>query len=342
MANPIDLLATGTPEQLAQAIDACEHRFKAIDGMAVIYGSAGLFPVDGVYDTIHEKMAHCRKPIIPILPSVMNAESAIERFKQQGHVAFSDEVAVGEALVKVLNAPTPFANAAPPTGAPAQQLNALLPPTLEGFVPPQAAHLLLQTAGIAMVGERYLTAPTGLGEAVQELGFPLVAKVMGPLHKTDVGGVVTQLQSLPQLQSAFDKLMAIEGAQGVLLQPQLKGHELFVGVKSEPGYGHLIMFGLGGIYVEALRDVACVLAPATADEVADKLKKLRIYPLFKGLRGQTPIDEQAFCQLVTCVSDLLVACPQIDELDLNPVLATTHGLFCVDARLSVKKITPPD
>ncbi|MFT3739820.1 MAG: acetate--CoA ligase family protein [Breznakibacter sp.] len=340
VANPIDILATGTPEQLASAIDACENQFHSVDGMVVIFGSPGLFPVDGLYDTIHQKMGICKKPVIPVLPSVMNAQSVIERFKQQGHIAFSDEVAVGHALVSVLKAPKTFAPVYPRSNHKTNLLQDFLKKQNDGFLTAFETNQLLELAGIPLAREIHVSSADDIPNAVHSLGFPLVAKSTGPLHKTEVGGVITRIKDLAELRSAYVKLMAIDGATGVSLQPHLTGHELFVGAKREPGYGHLIVFGLGGIYVEMIRDVACVLLPASPGEIAEELRKLRIYPLFKGFRGQAPIDEAAFCELIGHVSELLVACPEIDELDLNPIFATTSGLFCVDARLSVKKIAP--
>ena len=105
--NPIDFLATGTAEQLGEIIDACENDFEEIDGMAVIFGSSGLFPIRDVYKLLDEKMHSCKKPIYPILPSIIDVKEDVAFFLSHGNVNFPDEVLLGRALTKVKNTPYP-------------------------------------------------------------------------------------------------------------------------------------------------------------------------------------------------------------------------------------------
>lgn len=123
-------------------------------------------------------------------------------------------------------------------------------------------------------------------------------KAVGPVHKTEVGGVSLDVRTGAEVTSEYERLGRIEGATGVLVQPMLKGVELFLGAKWEPGFGHVILCGLGGIFVEALNDVASGLAPLDHEEALDMIRRLRGYPLVRGVRGQPGVDEDVLADLL--------------------------------------------
>ena len=132
-------------------------------------------------------------------------------------------------------------------------------------------------------------------------------------------------------------MMKIEDAKGVLFQPMLKGYEMYAGVKKEGNFGHLIMFGLGGIFIEVFKDVKSVLAPVNEGEVLAELKQLRSYKLFKGVRGKQGINENRFADIIQRLSILVQIAPEIVELDLNPILAEGDQIIAVDARIKIEK-----
>ena len=162
-------------------------------------------------------------------------------------------------------------------------------------------------------------------------------KVVGPVHKTDVGGVLLNLNNHEEVVDAFDKLMTIDGATGVLLQPMLKGRELFVGAKRENPFGHLIMIGLGGIFIEVLKDVQTGLAPLSKGDIAFMISQLRSTKLLEGVRGQQGVAVDKWIDLILRVSDLVLAAPEIAEMDLNPVMGLKDRVVAVDARVRVEK-----
>jgi acetyltransferase len=168
-------------------------------------------------------------------------------------------------------------------------------------------------------------------------GYPLVMKVSGPVHKSDVGGVILNINSDEEARSSFNRLMEIDGASGVLVQPMLKGTELFAGVKREGNFGHLVMCGLGGIFIEVLRDIATGIAPVGAEEAEFMIRSLKGYPILEGVRGQKGVDLQAFTGIVVRLSLLAEAAPEIFEMDLNPLLGTQENIVAVDARIRVEK-----
>ncbi len=175
--------------------------------------------------------------------------------------------------------------------------------------------------------------------AAAELGYPLVMKVIGPLHKSDLGGVVTGVTDSERVIAEFDRLMQIDGAAGVLLQPMLSGLELFAGVKRESSFGHLLVCGLGGIFVEVFKDVQTRLAPVSVPDALEAIRALQGYPLITGTRGSSGINEHRFAEIVVRLSALVEAAPEIAELDLNPLLATPEYVTAVDARIRIERRT---
>ena len=117
----------------------------------------------------------------------------------------------------------------------------------------------------------------------------------------------------------------------------LSGTELFAGIKKEDKFGHLILFGLGGIFIEVLKDVRAVLAPAGIDEIAAEIKKLNSYKIIEGVRGNEGVNEAMFAEIIARLSALAKAAPEIIEMDLNPLLGTQKQVVAVDARIRIEK-----
>jgi acetyltransferase len=147
--------------------------------------------------------------------------------------------------------------------------------------------------------------------------------------------VVLNVTSEEKVREEFDRLMKIQDATAVLLQPQLSGTQLFVGAKREPKFGHLVMCGLGGIFIEVLKDVSSALAPCSTPEALQMIQSLRGYKIIQGIRGQEPVNEAAFAEAVVRVSQLCDAAPEIAELDVNPLLAAKNQVVAVDARIKI-------
>ena len=171
------------------------------------------------------------------------------------------------------------------------------------------------------------------GEAInaaQELGFPLVMKVVGPAHKSDVGGVVLDVASVDAVKENFNRLIGIRNATGVELSQMEHGLEVLIGVKKEPGFGHIITCGLGGIFVEILNDIQYALAPIAKSEALRMIRSLKSYKLIQGARGKEGISEEVFADVICKVSDLLTIVPEIEEMDLNPLMGRGHHLSAVD------------
>ena len=346
VANPIDFLATGTPEQLGIVIDYCENKFDHIDAIAVIYGTPGLTQLYEAYDVLDKKIRECKKPIFPVLPSLHTAGPEVEEFLKKGHVNFSDEVTLATALSQVMNTPPP----APPEvqlyGIDIPRLNKIIfretsrlkfEGLTSGYLAPDTVREILTCAGIPLVPEMVSTSKDELTDFARKVGFPVVAKVVGPVHKSDVGGVALNIRTPEHLALEFDRMMQIKDATGVMVQKMLKGTELFIGAKYEERFGHVVLCGLGGIFVEVLKDVSSGLAPLTYGEAWSMIRSLRGYKILKGTRGQRGINEQKYADIIVRLSTLLRFATEIKEMDLNPLLANEDDIVAVDARILIER-----
>ncbi len=338
VGNPIDILATGTPEHLRLCLEYCEEKFDNIDAVMAIFGTPGLVTMFEMYDVLHEKMQTCRKPIFPILPSVNTAGAEVAAFLAKGHVNFADEVTLGTALSRIMNAPRPANNEIELFGVDVPRIRRIIDSISEdGYIAPHYVQALLRSAGIPVVEEFVSDRKEEVLAFARRVGFPVVAKVVGPVHKSDVGGVVLNIKGEQHLALEFDRMMQIPAAHSIMVQPMLKGTELFIGAKYEEKFGHVVLCGLGGIFVEVLKDVSSGLAPLSYEEAYSMIHSLRAYKIIKGTRGQKGVNEDKFAEIIVRLSTLLRFATEIKELDLNPLLATEKQVIAVDARIRIEK-----
>ena len=338
VANPIDILATGTPEHLGIVLDYCDQRMDDVDAICVIYGTPGLVELWEAYDVLDKKMAVSRKPIFPILPSMNTAAAEVKDFIAKGHMNFSDEVTLANALALIRNTPAPADEEQEVKGIDAKAIRAVIDKAGgDAYLEPADVRRLLQSAAIPVVPELVSDDKELLMGFADGIGYPVVAKVVGPLHKSDVGGVVLNVMDAGRLATEFDRLMGIKDATAVMVQKQTKGTELFIGAKFEPRFGHSVLCGLGGIFVEVLKDVATGLAPLSHGEATRMIESLRGYKILKGVRGQAGINVPLYADILVRISRLLVHAPEIKEMDINPLLADGADIVAVDARIRVVK-----
>ena len=344
VANPIDFLATGTAEQLGMVIDYCENKFDNIDAIAVIYGTPGLTQLYEAYDVLDKKIRECRKPVFPVLPSLHTAGPEVAEFLSKGHVNFSDEVTLATALTQIMRTPQP----APPElelyGVDVPRIREIIyretnrlkfEGIQSGYLAPDVVREILSCAGIPLVSEMVSREKEELTAFAERVGFPVVAKVVGPIHKSDVGGVTLNIRTPEHLALEFDRMMRIKDATGIMVQKMLKGTELFIGAKYETRFGHVVLCGLGGIFVEVLKDVSSGLAPLSYAEAYSMIHSLRGYKILKGTRGQKGINEQKFAEIIVRLSTLLRFATEIKEMDINPLLADEKDVVAVDARIRI-------
>ncbi|MBE3085720.1 MAG: acetate--CoA ligase family protein, partial [Bacteroidetes bacterium] len=161
-------------------------------------------------------------------------------------------------------------------------------------------------------------------------------KVIGPVHKSDIGGVVLNLKDIESVSREFTRMMNIPGSKAVLVQKMVSGTELFAGIKAEGAFGHLLLAGLGGIFIEVLKDVSASLVPVSYSEAKHMVHSLKGYAIIKGLRGQRGIKESSFLEIICRLSALAEVAPEISEMDLNPLIGTEDSVVAVDARIRIE------
>ena len=177
--------------------------------------------------------------------------------------------------------------------------------------------------------------------AAERIGYPVVVKVDCEEidHKSDLGGVAVNLKDAAAVRTTVEEMRGRLGSLGKLnffVQKFLPGgRELIIGAAAERELGHLVMFGLGGIYVEVLKDVAFKIAPVTKLEAREMLASIKTSPLLDGVRGERGIDKEAVLQLIQRVSLLLTDLPMIQEMDMNPILAFADSVYAVDGRIRI-------
>jgi acetyltransferase len=211
---------------------------------------------------------------------------------------------------------------------------------------------ILRAYGFHILEGRLATTPAEAVEIARFIGFPVAMKVVSPniIHKTDLGGVRLDVASSQEVEDAYDLMMLRiwKQAPGALLEGVYvekmadPGLEVIVGMTRDPQFGPMLMFGLGGIFVEVLKDVTFHLAPITEEEAVQMLKSTRSYEMLKGKRGQKEVDIQAIAVALQRISQLTTDFPQITELDINPMIVGEIGTSPVvaDARMTLSSLQP--
>ena len=341
VGNPIDFLATGTAEQLGYILDTVENEYTDIDFSVVIFGSPGLFSNKEVYDLLDQKMRTCKKPIFPVLPSIINVKSEIEDFIAKGNINFPEECVLGNALVKVYTTAKPQPENVELPKIDVARIRATVDRCKDGYMEISDYNELLDAAGISRKKSVEVSKKEDALAFAKEVGcskdVPLVMKVVGPLHKSDVGGVTLGVKDLDTVAKEFDRLIVIPETYAVEMYPMLDGTDVYIGAIRDEKFGHQIFFGLGGIFIEVLKDVQSALAPITAAEAKEMLKQLKGYKILEGVRGQEGVNLDLYAEQVARVSALVQAAPEIAEMDLNPLLGNPRYVTAVDARIRLEK-----
>ena len=206
---------------------------------------------------------------------------------------------------------------------------------------------LLKTAGINVVETKLAVSREQAVEISQQLGFPVALKIASAdvSHKTDAGGVKLGLKTAAQVGKAYDDIMkAITKAfpaakiEGVSVQPMAKpGVEVIIGMSKDAQFGPVLMFGLGGIFVEILKDVSFRIVPLQKRDAVEMVREIKGFPLLQGYRGSEPVDIGNLENILLKVSEFVEKTPEIKELDLNPIFAYKDGAVAVDARVILEK-----
>jgi acyl-CoA synthetase (NDP forming) len=216
-------------------------------------------------------------------------------------------------------------------------------PGVERYMSEPEAVRLLEKYGIPYPAHGFARDAEAATAIAEEIGFPVVLKVVSPdvLHKSDAGGVVVGLEDSASVREGFaavvgrvSSLVPCAQIEGLLVCAQAPaGLEVIVGALDDETFGPTVMFGLGGIFAEVLRDISFRVAPLRRGDTQGMIREIQGYPLLSGARGQAPLDMEALLRLLSSVSRLVMEHREIQQLDLNPVRVYEQGLMALDARM---------
>jgi acetyl-CoA synthetase (ADP-forming) len=208
------------------------------------------------------------------------------------------------------------------------------------------AKALCQEYGIPVTKFKVATSVEEAVEFAEGIGYPVVLKIVSPevIHKFDIGGVILNLKNANEVKDAYEKIIKSVKKHkpnakivGILVQEMAPtSTEVIVGSTKDPQFGPALMFGLGGIFVEVLKDVTFRIAPITESDAREMITEVKAYPILKGYRGQPPADIDAIVNILLSTSKLVMEHPEIKELDLNPIMVYEKGAKTVDARIIIE------
>jgi acetate---CoA ligase (ADP-forming) len=360
VTNPVDMIASASADHFRKALELLLPSAE-VDALIVLYVDVALADISSIKEGIASGVAATRKTAgaqKPVLACIMASETSRIPIKVDGENI--PNFAFPETPARVLSK---LANYGEWKNQPAGMIPDFA--NIEPTVVRSICRVILQERGTGWLSaeenRKVLTAmalplPAGgfcrteqeAARVARQIGFPVALKLASPeiIHKTEFGGVQLNLQDETEVRRAFEhiskqltKQKLAHAMDGVIVQPMISGGvELMVGVTQDPSFGPLIAFGLGGIHVEILKDVSFRVTPITDLDAAEMVRTIRGYRLLQGYRGHLPADIPAIEELLLRVARLVEEVPEIEELDLNPVIALAPGQGCVviDARIRVK------
>lgn len=337
--NPVDMIATATPEQYRRALPLL-LKDSGVDSVITIFIPPIVTSADDVAAAIADSAKASDKPVLATFFGAAGVPPALApvpcyTFPEAAAGALAHVVEYARWRAKPIGQVPTFADI---DHATARAIVDARRKTGGGWLDPLATATLLASVGITGAPTRIVVNQEGALAAAHHLGFPVVLKGSGAnlLHKTESQAVMINLQRDEDVLRAFHALDRRPDVEQILVQPMIRdGAEMFVGASFDPLFGHLVMCGSGGTLLELMRDTAARLAPVTDRGAFEMLEEIRGRALLQGFRGAPPRDEPAFRDTILRTSALLAVCPEIQELDLNPVIVTGTGAVVVDARVRV-------
>jgi acetyl coenzyme A synthetase (ADP forming)-like protein len=343
VANPVDMIASASADQYRRTVEAVLAD-PNVDSLITIFIPPIVTSASDVADAIRTASAGSRKPV---LATFMGAPSGLQMapiptyiFPESAAVALARVTAYGEWLRK------PHAEPPQLAGFDRDQIRRLVSTAVEqggGWLEPLHAQALLEACGVSIARARTAQTIEEAVAAAREVGYPVALKALGStlLHKTDVGGVKLGLADDGAIRAAFASLQQALGdrLEAVLVQRMLPaGVEMVAGGINDPALGPVIMGGTGGVLVELFADTVFRMCPLTEPDAEEMVAEMKGRALLRGYRGAMPADEAAYRRVLLAISQLLDVCPEIHEMDINPIIVGADGATAVDVRI---KVGPP-
>ncbi len=346
LQNPIDMLATATAHDYSRAMRILLAD-PGVDGLAVIFIPPIVTAAADVAAALTDAARGAAKPVVATFMGVdgaipMLAPIPCYRFPEAAVTALARTVEYGEWRRKPLGHLLDFSDSV----AAAREILMRAVAHRSEWLTPEEAQRVVAALGIAGVSTRSALNLDDALEAARTIGYPVALKGFGPaiLHKSDVGAVRLNIAGESGLRTAYSEMKQALGTRlaGVLVQQMApEGVEMFVGGLQDPLFGPVVFVGSGGVLVELFGDASCRLCPVTDQDATDMLNEVRGIARLRGHRGKAPADEPAFRDAVMRVAALLHACPEIQEMDINPLNVLSTGVRTLDVRIRVGEPARP-
>jgi acyl-CoA synthetase (NDP forming) len=347
VGNPTDVLATAKPEHFRAAMDVMMDE-EQIDSIFINFVTPYYVDTEGIAKEIAEVSEQKRKPIVCNLMTDRRQWTEVVRILKDGDVP---NYSLPGTAARALAALAQYNEIRGRDIGEARRFDDVDKARAEGILQKakEAGREILSAAevyeilaayGISAADWRAASNASEAEKAAAEIGFPVVVKADSEsiVHKSDMGGVAVNLQDGSAVRSTVEEMemkFDVEDLKFFVQKYLPGGKEVIMGAKAEEGLGHLVMFGIGGIYVEVLKDVVFKIAPVTTVEAQEMLSSLKMTPLLKGVRGEKGIDEEGIIEIIQRLSQLVTDLPVIQEMDLNPVIGYEDYVFVVDARIGI-------
>ncbi len=339
--NPIDVLGDADAARFRAAIEAAGDD-KNIDGLCVLLTPQVMTPSEAIATSLLEwQKSHS---LMPVVTSFMGGDAVrhARAILREGGIPCTE---TPERALRMLAALKKSTDAPKKQAKPLTTKNSPLKGHAKGLMTEEETATLFAAFGLPMPAQAIATSAAEAAGIAKRIGFPVIAKVSSPdiLHKTDVGGVRANLRDADAVEKAYEEIIENisknapkADVRGVLIQQFLPiGEEFIAGVIRDPSFGPLVMAGLGGIYAELFADTTFRMAPLTEKDAYAMLTELHSWKLLLGMRGRPQADIDALVHLLVTLGNLATACPEIRELDVNPVLVSSKGIVIADAKVIV-------
>ena len=337
VGNPIDMIASATPEHYARTLRAVLVD-PEVDSVIAIY--IPVLPTDApdIAAVIRETAQFTRdKTLVATFMGTQGVPAPLSPvpsfpFPERAVAALAHAAKYAEWRRKPMGLVAEF------NDIDASKLRAIVDKNIAdggGWLDPIDTHDLLAAAGIPVAAMELASDAEDAVDAALRIEFPVAMKAVGPLHKTEVGGVKLGLSTVDAVREAYKTM---PGAEVVIQKMVPRGVEIMVGASADTSFGHLIAAGAGGTLIELLNDVAFRIHPLTDSDADEMLQQVRISKLLAGVRGAPPADSAAVKTTLARISALVTICPEIRELDINPLIALQSGAVAVDARIRVEPL----
>ena len=345
--NPLDVLATANAEHFRACIDAMMDDGQ-FDSVFINFVTPFFVDTDSIAKEIVEVNKQKRKPIVCNLMTDKRQWTETVRILQEGGVpAFSLPGVAARAITALVRYNTIRSREIGEVKifddvnkGKAKDILGKVKASSRKILYAAEVYEILSAYGIPVAKWQVVENAEAAEKAAEEIDFPVVVKADSEtiMHKSDIGGVAINLKDGNNVRTTVEEMEKKFKAEDLrfFIQKYLPGGlEIIVGAKAEEGLGHIIMFGMGGIYVEVLKDVIFNLTPVTSGEAQEMLSSIRLSPLLQGVRGEKGVDKSSIIAIIQRLSQLVIDLPIIEEMDLNPIIAYEDRVFVVDARITI-------